>query len=96
MDNVRFHHANEVEHVVNDRGYEIIYLQPFSPFLNLIENMFNRLKFYVKRTSPANADEVFSAVENASHCISEQDCQNYWQNMMKYVVRSLLGEPIMN
>ena len=80
MDNVRFQHANEVEHDVNDRGYEMIYLPPYSPFPNPIENMFNQLKFYVKRTSPANADAVFPAVGNASHCI----------------VRSLLGEPIMN
>ena len=73
-----------------------MFLPLYSPFLNPIENLFNQLKFYVKRKRPKNANEVFLAVEQASECISKEDCQNYWSNMSKYVSLSLQEVEIEN
>lgn len=96
MDNVRFHHDNRVEEIVRGYNHEVLFLPPYSPFLNPIENMFNQLKFYIKRLRPADGNAVFSAIENASQCISSDDCKNYWTNMMKYVSLSLQGIAIDN
>ena len=96
MDNVRFHHDNRVKEVIESYNHEVLFLPPYSPFLNPIENMFNQLKFYIKRLRPADSNSVFSAVEHASECISSDDCKNYWANMMKYVALSLQEVPIQN
>ena len=96
MDNVPFHHNNQIEEMILEKNHELIFLPPYSPFLNPIENLFNQFKFYVKRLSPSTADEVFNAIENASQVISAEDCENYWRNMLKYVSISLQKVSIEN
>lgn len=96
MDNVRFHHADQVERLVSEKGHHIHYIPAYSCFLNPIENLFNQLKFYVKRMRPENADKVFEAVELASQVISSDDCANYFRNMLNYIDRCLQREKIFN
>ena len=59
-------------------------------------NMFNQLKFYVKRYKPQSAEEVFNGVELASQCISSEECQNYYKNMKKYINLCVQKKPIDN
>lgn len=98
MDNVRFHHHELVQSQIADASIEIelIFLPPYSPFLNPIENLFNQLKYYVKRFRPSSADEVFHAVDLASQVISEMDCRNYYSNMMSYIGRCISMDTIEN
>ncbi|KII69795.1 hypothetical protein RF11_05897 [Thelohanellus kitauei] len=44
MDNVRFHHTENVKRYLKDRGHTIIYLPPYSPQLNSIELLFSKWK----------------------------------------------------
>ena len=37
MDNAKIHHAKLVHQVAKDRGYKMLYLPPYSPFLDYIE-----------------------------------------------------------
>ncbi|ORE05503.1 hypothetical protein BCV72DRAFT_330871 [Rhizopus microsporus var. microsporus] len=37
MDNCRIHHPAFVVDVTNKRGYKPLFMSPYSPFLNLIE-----------------------------------------------------------
>ena len=45
MDNVRFHHVSDVIGTIECNGHEVLFLPPYSPFLNPIENLFNQLNF---------------------------------------------------
>ncbi|XP_074603938.1 uncharacterized protein LOC141857343 [Brevipalpus obovatus] len=96
MDNVRFYHHAEIESLLAGTSHEIVYLPAYSPFLNPIENLFNQLKYYVKITRPKTADEVFNAVRLSSEVVSEQNCQNYYSNMMKYIPKCMAFEDILN
>ena len=71
-----------------------MYLPPYSPFLNLIENLFNQFKYYVKRSSLTTPEEVFNGISLASQAIS--DCQNYYSHMMTYIPKCIDREEIMN
>jgi transposase len=42
MDNVAFHKTDVINNIVVESGYEILFLPPYSPFLNPIENMFSK------------------------------------------------------
>ena len=44
MDNVRFHHSNDVKLWCDRKNIIIKYLQPYSPEVNLIENVFSTIK----------------------------------------------------
>lgn len=50
MDNAPIHMADEIEEIISRRGYRSIYLSPYSPELNRIENFWSIMKSYVNRT----------------------------------------------
>jgi len=66
MDNVPFHHAELVSNLFASTSHQLVFLPPYSPFLNPIENFFNQLKHYVKKFQPKNYEELFNGVELAS------------------------------
>ena len=43
MENVRFHKIKIVQDLILDYGHIILYLNPYSPFLNPIENVFSKI-----------------------------------------------------
>ena len=44
MDNASFHRSDEVKNVIETHGHQRLFLPPYSPFLNPIENLFNLIK----------------------------------------------------
>jgi transposase len=49
MDNASFHHSERIEQMCQDAGVKLIYLPPYSPDLNPIEEFFAELKAFIKR-----------------------------------------------
>jgi transposase len=49
LDNASFHHTERVEQLCHDAGVQLLYLPPYSPDLNPIEEFFAELKAYIKR-----------------------------------------------
>ena len=49
MDNATFHRKSKLFSLANGRGHEIIFLPPYSPELNLIENFWSWLKRRLKK-----------------------------------------------
>jgi transposase len=50
MDNASFHHTKRIEQMCADAGVKLMYLPPYSPDLNLIEEFFSELKAFIKRS----------------------------------------------
>jgi transposase len=53
MDNVSFHHSERVKQLCSDAGVKLLYLPPYSPDFNPIEEFFAELKAYIKKAWPA-------------------------------------------
>jgi transposase len=49
MDNASFHHTERIEQMCHDAGVKLVYLPPYSPDLNPIEEFFTELKAFIKR-----------------------------------------------
>lgn len=49
MDNAAFHHSERVEQLCSEKGVKLIFLPPYSPDLNPIEEFFAELKAFVRR-----------------------------------------------
>jgi transposase len=49
MDNASFHHSERVEQLCLEKGVILLFLPPYSPDLNPIEEFFAKLKAYIKR-----------------------------------------------
>lgn len=52
MDNARIHHSPEIDNMCANAGVERIYLPPYCPHLNPIEEKFSQVKAIVKREFP--------------------------------------------
>jgi transposase len=50
MDNASFHHTERIEQKCDDAGVKLMYLPPYSPELNPIEEFFAELKAFIKRS----------------------------------------------
>lgn len=50
MDNASFHHSDKIEQLCAEAGVKLLYLPPYSPDLNPIEEFFAELKTFIKRS----------------------------------------------
>ena len=49
MDNVSFHRSDKIQQMCDEAGVLLLYLPPYSPDLNPIEEMFGELKTYIRQ-----------------------------------------------
>jgi hypothetical protein len=49
MDNASFHHSEKLEQMCFGKGVKLVYLPPYSPDLNPIEEFFAELKAFIRR-----------------------------------------------
>ncbi|OQD87951.1 hypothetical protein PENSOL_c075G07844 [Penicillium solitum] len=49
MDNASFHHSKRIHRMYSEAGVKLVYLPPYSPDLNPIEEFFAELKAFIKR-----------------------------------------------
>jgi len=73
MDNVRFHKTKSVRLLIENKGYGVMFLPPYSPFLNPIKNMFSKWKDLVRRKIE-NEDDLMIAINETSMVITSEDC----------------------
>lgn len=62
MDNASFHHSDRIKQLCSDAGVKLLYLPPYSPDFNPIEEFFAELKAYIKKawsTYEQNPDQGF-------------------------------------
>jgi transposase len=57
MDNASFHHSERISQMCADAGVKVVYLPPYSPDLNPIEEFFSELKGFIKRNWSYFADD---------------------------------------
>jgi transposase len=49
MDNASFHRSDRIEDMCMEAGVKLVYLPPYSPDLNPIEEFFAELKAFIRR-----------------------------------------------
>lgn len=94
MDNVPFHKHHGIKEMIENEGHIVVYLPPYSPFLNPIENMFAKWKQSIRRERPENETRLFELIENIKLTISEDDCSGFYRNMLGFLPKCLKRETI--
>lgn len=97
MDNAKIHHADKVQDLwdIIKKAYniDVVYLPPYSPFLNPIEYAFNDIKIGVAAASFTNQGELMEAIKNQLTQISTTKAQNFVAHTKKYHSQALVGLP---
>jgi transposase len=96
LDNVPFHRTQVIREKVEGRSCRLMFLPPYSPFLNPIENMFSQWKDGVKSGCPRSEEELLFLIDSGFLNISQEDCRGYYMNMFRYFPRCLNKVVIMD
>ncbi|KAI8887893.1 hypothetical protein K501DRAFT_174552, partial [Backusella circina FSU 941] len=76
---------------VGQRGYKFLFLPPYSPFLNPIEEFWSKLKTVVNNdpSSVRQNEKISDRIRNASFYISREDCENWIKHYLTFWQRCL-------
>lgn len=78
MDNLRSHHVRGVGEVFADSKVHAVYLPPYSPDLNPIEQMWSKMKAILRKQKIRNSGELPEAVTSALEHILPTDCLHWF------------------
>ena len=71
---------------IESAGAKLLYLPPYSPDLNPIENMWSKVKQHLRSAAARTFDALQEAVTAALHTITPRDCVGFFRNC-GYVAR---------
>jgi transposase len=77
MDNLGSHKADAVRHAINQVGARLIFLPPYSPDLNPIEQFFSTLKHWLRKAKERTIDARSGAILKR---FPSKYCKNYFTN----------------
>lgn len=78
LDNLATHKVQGIREAIEASGARLLYLPPYSPDFNPIENMWSKIKQILRSLAPRTQDELVTAAKTAFNAISTADCQNFF------------------
>jgi len=77
LDNLRSHKGKAARAIVRAKGAHLIFLPPYSPDLNPIEQVFAKLKHLVRNAQPRDVEATLRKVGELLDLFSPAECANY-------------------
>jgi transposase len=77
MDNLGAHKVKGVRQAIEARGAVVLYLPPYSPDLNPIEQAFAKLKSLLRSAAKRTVASLWQAIGRALDAFSATECANY-------------------
>lgn len=78
MDNVRFHKVEGVAEAIHAAGCEVLYLPPYSPELNPIEECWSKVKNLLRKARPTSFNEITNALAELLDHIRPDDAKGWF------------------
>jgi transposase len=74
MDNVNIHKVAGVREAIEARGASLLYLPPYSPDLNPIEQFFSKLKALLRKAAARTVKELWSVIGTCLKLFPPREC----------------------
>ena len=78
MDNLSAHKGGRVKEILEGAGCELVYLPPYSPDFNPIEQAFSKVKHALRRAAPRSDDALRAATWAAFDTITSADAAGWF------------------
>lgn len=78
MDNLPVHKADGIREAIEAANCELLYLPPYSPDFNPIENAFSKLKALLRAKAERSVDGLWNTVGDLIKLFEPQQCANYF------------------
>jgi transposase len=80
LDNLGSHRAQAIRQAVRAAGAKLAYLPPYSPDLNPIEQVFAKVKHWLRMAQARSIEALHEHVAKLVTAIGERECANYLAN----------------
>ena len=79
MDNLGSHKGAGVRAAIEAAGAKLLYLPPYSPDFNPIENAFSKLKALLRTAAERTIEGLWTAIGRCLDLFKPPECANYFQ-----------------
>ena len=80
MDNLSSHKSDEVRQIIEAAGANLLYLPPYSPDLNPIEQAFSKLKAHLRKAAERSIPALWDRIGAILDIFSAAECQNFFSH----------------
>lgn len=78
MDNLSSHKGPRVREMIEAAGASLLYLPPYSPDFNPIENAFAKLKALLRKAAERTVEGLWNAIGRLIDVFTPDECANYF------------------
>jgi len=80
MDNLGSHKGKAVRQLIRSVGARLLFLPPYSPDLNPIEQVFAKLKTLLRKANPRTIEATWRQIGSLLDAFPPHECANYLRN----------------
>jgi transposase len=78
LDNLPAHKGQQVRAAIEGQGASLLFLPPYSPDFNPIENAFAKLKALLRKAAERTIDGLWTTIGRLLDLFTPQECANYF------------------
>jgi transposase len=80
LDNLTAHRASRIEGVAEGRGAQVLWLAPYSPDFNPIEQCWSKIKTYLRGAKARTQEQLDEALATAIRLITKADIRGWFKH----------------
>ncbi len=80
MDNLTAHKGDRVKELIEEQGCELLYLPPYSPDFNPIEEAFSKIKGLVRKAEARSREALVDAIGRGISMITAEDARGFFDH----------------
>ena len=80
MDNLNAHKGERIKELIEERGCELVYLPPYSPDFNPIEEAFSKIKRLLRKVEARTREALVEAVGAAISAVTVSDARGFFDH----------------
>jgi transposase len=84
MDNLSAHKGKRVKEIIEKRGCELLYLPPYSPDFNPIEEAFSKVKGLLRKAAARSREALVEAMGAALAAVGASDARSFFEHCGYY------------
>jgi transposase len=90
MDNVAFHHSADTRQMISDKGLRPLFIPPYSPRVNAIENVFGVLKSRYRKRCPVHVNMAVDYKGIMEDLLAEgMDCASFFARVDNFIADTI-------
>ena len=92
LDNCSIHKNASIKDLLEVNGHRLIFLPPYTPQLNPIEEVFSVWKSKIKQANCTSRDELMACIQSKFNEITPENCSSFYSHTQEFLVKSIAKE----